>query len=280
MGAGSDQRRRAVVPRAALDHAAAAAMSALGGFFDSYYRLRPVNATFTGVHDYDDRLPDWSPDGLAAALSEMRSLRASMAGADASAGALRETAARDQALAASFLDVQIAEIESGHFHGGNPSLAIGEAAFGIISLITRPFAPAAQRVGTVVGRLEAIPEFLDGARRSLTNGVPDEWRAKALRECDGLERLLGDGLRRWLALEALPNQRVLPAAERASAAVDSFRRWLATDAQSAAGDRYAAGPELLDLLIARGHWCSTDRRELASAAEHALEQTLALLHQQ
>jgi len=34
-------------------------MSALAGFFDSYYRLRPVNATFTGVHDFDHRLPDW-----------------------------------------------------------------------------------------------------------------------------------------------------------------------------------------------------------------------------
>ena len=26
---------------------------ALDRFFDSYYRLRPVNATFTGVHDFD-----------------------------------------------------------------------------------------------------------------------------------------------------------------------------------------------------------------------------------
>ena len=37
-------------------------MKALDAFFESYYRLRPVNATFTGVHDYDDRLPDWSPE--------------------------------------------------------------------------------------------------------------------------------------------------------------------------------------------------------------------------
>src|SRR5262247_311086 len=54
-------------------------MTALAAFFDSYYRLRPVNATFTGVHDYDDRLPDWSPDGLAAAADEMRRVRDSLA---------------------------------------------------------------------------------------------------------------------------------------------------------------------------------------------------------
>jgi hypothetical protein len=34
---------------------------ALDRFFESYYRLRPVNATFTGVHAHDARLPDWSP---------------------------------------------------------------------------------------------------------------------------------------------------------------------------------------------------------------------------
>jgi hypothetical protein len=44
-------------------------------FLDSYYRLRPVNATFTGLHDYDHRLPDWSPDGLSAAAAEMTAVR-------------------------------------------------------------------------------------------------------------------------------------------------------------------------------------------------------------
>ena len=53
-------------------------MIKLDAFFESYYRLRPVNATFTGVHDYDHRLPDWSPDGLASALDEMRALRTSL----------------------------------------------------------------------------------------------------------------------------------------------------------------------------------------------------------
>src|SRR6185503_14170498 len=87
VGAGSDQRRRAVVPRAALGGVAAGrtphisvAMTPLGAFFESYYRLRPVNATFTGIHDHDHRLPDWSPDGLASAADEMRALRRSLAG--------------------------------------------------------------------------------------------------------------------------------------------------------------------------------------------------------
>jgi uncharacterized protein DUF885 len=249
----------------------------LDRFFDSYYRLRPVNATFTGVHHFDDRLPDWSPDGLAAASDEMRLLRRSMGVGEAAPAALRDVRDRDQALAAAFLDVQLAELETLHFQRGNPSLAIGEAVFGIIALITRPFAPASQRADAVVSRLHAVPAFLDGARRSIAGGIPVEWRNKAARECDGAERLIGNGLRRWLALESLRDDRVLPAVERACAAIDSFRRWLATDAPSAGDERYAAGPDLLDLLIARGHWCPIHRTELASAARNALEETLATL---
>ena len=102
-------------------------MSALDTFFDSYYRLRPVNATFTGVHEFDDRLPDWSPDGLAAAVDEMRRLRASIDSASASPVDLRDVGARDRALASAFLDVQIAELEGAHFQRRNPSLAIRSA---------------------------------------------------------------------------------------------------------------------------------------------------------
>jgi hypothetical protein len=254
-------------------------MTGLDRFFDSYYRLRPVNATFTGVHDFDDRYPDWSPDGLDAAIDEMRSLRASIADADAAPEALRDVRARDRALAASFLDVQLAEIDSLHFQRGNPSLAIGEAAFGIIALITRPFAPVPRRLDALVSRLHAIPAFLEGARRSIADAVPDEWRINALRTCDGAERLVSDGLRRWLALESPGDARVLPAAERAGAAIEAFRRWLTTEVPSALLQRYAAGSDVLDLLIARGHWCSSDRQALAAAARNALEEALATLEQ-
>src|SRR5499427_440105 len=208
MGAGGDQRRRAVVPGAALDRAAADSMTALARFLDSYYRLRPVNATFTGVHDYDDRLPDWSPDGLAGAIDEMRHLRASLRDDRAASPDLRETGPRDVALAVSFLDIQIAELDSLHFQRGNPSLSIGD-------------------------------------------GVRDEWRRKALKECDGAQRVVGDGVRRWLALESLSDDRVRPVADRAGAAIDEFKRWLTADCGDGGCDRYAVGADFLDLLIER-----------------------------
>jgi hypothetical protein len=132
-------------------------------------------------------------------------------------------------------------------------------------------------VDAVVARLDAIGSFLEGARRSIANGVPDEWRLKALRECEGAERLVRDGVLRWCALESLSDDRVRRAAARACAAIDDFRGWLASDVSSAPDERYAVGTDTLDLLIARGHWCGTDRTELAASAREALERALANL---
>lgn len=253
-------------------------MTTLDTFFESYHRLRPVNATFTGVHTWDDRLPDWSPDGLAAAAGEMRSLRASLGDAPTGADSMRDVSARDRALAIAFLDVQLAEIDSLHFQRGNPSLALGEAAFGAISLVTRPFAPAAARARSLARRLDAWPAFLAGARQSIVQGVPDQWRAKCLRECDGVDRLLRDGIAQWLAAESLSDEAVLHACEKARASVDEFRRWLTHDVPGAPPQRYAIGPECVALLLSRGHWYQSDAASLALEAQAALAAALSELH--
>ena len=250
-------------------------------FLDNYYALRPVNATFTGVHDHDHRLPDWSPGGIACALDEMRALRRALdTGRQPTREDLKEVGVRDRELALAFLDVQIAEHECGHFHQRNPSLAAGEAIFGVISLMTRPFAPVVDRVEAAVARLSAIPQFLAGARTANAGGVPDQWRLRALRECDGAERLFGS-IGRWLEVERVDRDadrhadRLRDASRLALAAFDDFRRWLTRDAPSAPADAYACGPELFDLVLSRGHWSTRSRAALAQEARAALDDALA-----
>jgi hypothetical protein len=253
-------------------------MTALRAFFDSYYRLRPVNATFTGVHEYDDRLPDWSPEGLEAAAAEMRAVRSALE-SQRSSGSLVDVATRDRELAISFLDLQISEHDGLHFQRGNPSLAAGEATFGVISLMTRPFADVTPRAEAVIARLDAVPQFLRGAARSIASGVPDEWRSKALRECDGADALLTTGIDRWIAADQIPDavaDRLRRGGAGARTAFADFRRWLAS-APAATAARLRAGADFFDLCLERGHWCRRGRQELAREAAGALDQALAEL---
>jgi len=249
-------------------------------FLDSYYRLRPVNATFTGIHDHDHRLPDWSADGLAAAVAEMTTVRTGLSTTPPLAPSLHDVHERDRQLAISFIDVQLAEHASGHFVQSNPALAVGEAAFGVIALMTRPFASAAVRAAAAIDRLSAVAGFLADARRSLTGGTPDEWKKKCLRECRGIDTLLDSGIDQWIAADAIDEvsgKRLRRAADSARSAVGDFRRWVGTDCPAAPPSRYACGSDLFDLLLARGHWSTASRNDLFASASDALDQALQSL---
>jgi hypothetical protein len=255
-------------------------VTVLDRFFESYYRLRPVNATFTGMHEHDPRLPDWSPEGLDAEAGEMQALRRELSalGTDRN---LTDVTARDRALVESFLDVQLAESESRHFTRGNPSLAIGEAVFGVIALMVGRFASPERRAETAVERLNAAPEFLDGASRSIAQATPAEWRNKALRECEGAARIFGAGIDRWIAIESMPPalaERLSRASAKALDGLERFKSWLA-GCSEAAPDRYAAGPEMFERLLARGHWCTRSLADLGREADAAFDEALARLEE-
>src|SRR3954454_13596291 len=103
----------------------------LDDFFAHYYGRRPVNATFTGIHDHDHELPDCSDSGLATTAGEMRELREQLERIDEENCSLAQR--HDLLLAGSFLDLQLMEHELPQFHRGNPSFYTGEAVFSVIS---------------------------------------------------------------------------------------------------------------------------------------------------
>ncbi|MBV6522315.1 MAG: hypothetical protein MNPFHGCM_02463 [Gemmatimonadaceae bacterium] len=257
--------------------------SPLDAFFESYYRLRPVNATFTGVHDFDGAYPDWSPDGVQRARAEMESLRRQLhpvprLGSDEGHAGIG-WAEVDADLADDFLAIQLRELDGWHFQRGNPSLAVGEAVFGIISLMTRPFAPAADRMESAAARLLALPRFLEGAQASLLERpVRAAWRQKALTELGGARTLLVHGIERWIAREGSGTaaRAVLDAAPIALAAVQAFADWLRS-APAATNDDYACGADLFELLMTRGHRIATPVDDLRKTLRALLVQEQARL---
>ncbi|MEZ5288430.1 MAG: DUF885 family protein [Vicinamibacterales bacterium] len=256
--------------------------AALDRFFAAYYARRPVTATFTGVHDHDTRLPDWAPDGLAAAADEMRALRDDLARAgrvpDAEVSAFPHEV--DLALADAFLAIQLAEHEGGHFYRSNPALWTGEAVFSVVALVTREFAPLDQRLESAAARLRAIPAFFEDARRTL-RAAPAAWRDKALRECDAAAILFGRSLPAWAAAStSAAATAFVDACTTAHTAFAGFRAWLSTDLPAAGSDRQQAGDELMRLLVRRGHWCQTPLDGLLDEANAALDEAHAGLQSQ
>ncbi len=250
--------------------------AALEGFLEGYYRARPVNATFTGMHAHDHRLPDWSAAGVERLRAEMRDTRVQLAAPTGTALdaaiARRDWDAIDRALADSFLEIQVAELTGRHFQRGNPSLVIGEAVFSIISLMIRDVAPIDQRGRMVRARLTQLPRFLASALAIVAEApVPATWAEKALKECDGARALLGAGLDSWRSAPAIPDdlrQALRREGDLALGAVAAFAAEVAGLPRDAAPAR-ACGREMLDLLVRRGHWYERDLDDLLAEVRDA-----------
>jgi len=248
--------------------------SALDRFFDHYFRRRPVNATFTGVHTYDTQLPDWSRAGLTALDGEMRAVHAELVAAHPKPASVREfrddTELLDAELARAFLEIQLAENASRFGVRGNPALWTGEAAFSIVSLMIRDFAPLEQRVASATARLAVIPAFLGHAPDILGDrAIPAAWTARSLRDCDGAAILLTRGVDAWLeSAERVPPSReraLRAAATTALGRIKEFAEWLRLR-PVAAEHAAACGAAMYDLLLSRGHQCRRSRTDLLAEA--------------
>ena len=269
----------------------------LDEFLAHYYRRHPVTATFTGVHDYDDRLPHWSVSARGEEVGEMRALHAALAAAvplpaSGDAGLRDDDTSLDAELARANLEVRIAETESRFFHDRNPALWTGEAIFGCVSLMIRPFASLEARVPLLCARLAAIPAFLSDMRAAITGPIPITWKARALRECVAAAALLEDGIPQWLASHAPSTDRhsvveapslrelalVRAAAGSAQQAFAETARWLEGSAH-AEENAYACGEPLLTLLVQRGHFIDDTPRELLARATHAMHEARARLNE-
>lgn len=264
---------------------------ALDRVFAAFYRRRPVTATFTGLHEHDHRLPDWSPRGLTDEAAELRTLRRDLAdaGCPHDAQVTRFPDEVDLVLADAHLEIAQAEHDSGHFVHRNPSLWTGEAIFGVLSLVTRDFAPLPDRLDAARQRLAAIPRFLTQARAVILE-APIDWKGRAKRECQTAARLFGETLPAWAEAQApAPGPAWRVAAQVAARAFADLDTWLGpigggsplsflrSTLASAPSDRESAGRDLFSLLLRRGHFVTTPIDDLLRDATDALDEATARL---
>jgi hypothetical protein len=255
----------------------------LDGFFDTLYRTRPVDATFIGAHEHDAEWPDWSPSGHESQKAAWRDVQRSLDGAalpDADAIGSGDWSLIDVALARSHCDTTLAELDSSHFTRGNPSLTTGEAAFGVIGLITRGLAPAHEQATRLVQRLGRLPGFLTGALATLRSAaLPRTWRERAIREAEATARLLDEGLPRWCRAMQIANgqsEALRAGAQQALSGLHSFsavlRQLPGSDADAA-----SCGEELLATCVRRGHWIDRSLDDLLREAVERFREARAQL---
>src|SRR6478735_1983354 len=222
----------------------------LDGFLTWYYRTHPVDATFIGVHDYDEFLPDWSEQGLDAARLDVQTLRDELS--QLPEESLSEAQMHDRRLADAYLEIQIWELGSKHFQFGNPSFYTGESIFSIMALFHRDSAPVGRRAESAIARMRAIPGFLEQGRANIRS-APALWTERAIREARSGVAYFERGIAILARDRGIESESFSAAANIAADAFRIHLDWLESDFAHRTNDDYSAGRDALNRYLAKGH---------------------------
>ena len=239
----------------------------LDRFLTQYFERHPVNATFTGLHTHDHRLPDWSRDARDTDVAELAELHDALFSAFPpcrDAALAGNIDAVDAELARANIDVRILETQSRFFHDRNPALWTGEAIFSVVSLLLRPTQPIEACTTSISARLRAIPAFLGAMPTALTEPVPAIWIDRATREARAFAAFLRGQLRLWCTEHGVTDaeqQSLNEAAADAAQAFDVAAQWLFLLPHDV-DTGYAIGADSYDILLQRGHFCAKSSGEL------------------
>jgi uncharacterized protein (DUF885 family) len=251
----------------------------LARFFESYYRHRPVNATFIGEHRFDSLLPDFSAEGVEAALADAAALLREAEALDTAA--LSSVERIDKRLAEGFLRIQQWEFGSEHFQRGNPCLYTGEAIFGVIALFLTNYAPFDERAAAAIDRMQAIGGLLEQGRENVRQ-APPAWTERARRECQGAQAFFGQGIDTLIAEEAPESKlqaELRAAADEALAAFARYEHYLAEELSQAPIPAPACGPDALALLLTEGHCLDRSAGDILAYALGKMDEAEAYLAQ-
>ena len=240
----------------------------------AWFRHRPVDATFVGLHDHDARLPDLSPAGVEKAADELRALLAEAPPAEPDPADPLGTTWLDARLASGALRIALREHETG-WTRRNPSAHAGDAVFGLMSLLLPASAPPDGGEAALVARMEGLGAFLDGARAHLDRS-PRWWTERALRECRGGLAFLREGLPHACPD---PSAGFRAASARAEGALASYADFLRSELLARPSDDVACGGETFELLLREGHALRRDADDIAAYAREEIDRTRAWLEE-
>ncbi|MFI5935585.1 DUF885 domain-containing protein [Actinoplanes sp. NPDC051494] len=195
---------------------------------DAILESDPGLASSAGDHRYDDRLPDLSPGAVTERVTMLRDAADALSGIDPDTFDQQDQV--DHAILSAVVERGIFELTDVREHEWNP---LGHNPGPLLHmLMARSFAPADERLTSIGGRLEAIPDALATARAVLRD-MPRLHAEVARGQFAGTAALIRDQLPVLTAEAPGLRPTIEPAAAAALAALGEFDGWLKARLDSA-----------------------------------------------
>jgi uncharacterized protein (DUF885 family) len=243
-------------------------------YLEDYYRRQPTQATYLGIHKYDDRLEDYSRQAVTDAVASARQLRSRVAAIDPLTLSPANQLDREQLLHA--IDSRLLTLEVVRPWAKDPDSYSSGLTNTAYIMIKRNFAPAPQRLRELVSREKAMPAALAEAKSNIDN-PPRIYTEIAIEQIDGNRRFFDTAVRE--AFADVTDKALLAELKTANDAVvrsfADYKAWLQNDLLRRSGGDFAIGDETYRKKLAADEMIEVPLDELVAMAEKDLRKNQA-----
>lgn len=237
------------------------------------WESKPVEASLTGIHDFDDTIGDITGYALSghAAVSQgfVRRFEEEINPSLLSPDELIDY--RVGLSLASTNHIYLAEQKQWETNPGiYPSLAI----WGCYSLLQQEFAPLEDRLSSVISRMREIPGMLEVSKWNLTE-VARIYAESAVEITAGGIHFFENVLPSFASRSESQAVQILNETVRVVEAMQAYLDWLRKDVLPNAKGEFAVGPKIFQQMIFSQHYLTYGNDSLVSLAESLLESSTA-----
>ncbi len=225
-----------------------AAPEGFAAFVEDYYAALfawdPTQATYAGVHDFDEKLSDLSLASIRRRVEGLVTMQRRLV--DLREGKLATADMIDAEVLDHAIQAELREIGMVRDWRRNPVLYLGKSAEAIDLLMKRSFAPPADRLKVIIARLKATPPLL-AAMQANIDTPPREFTDLGIIVAKGSISFFRTDLSIWAKEAAGGDAKLLAAFEAANTPVvegfETALRWLQTELLPKSKGKYAIGAD-------------------------------------
>jgi len=238
-------------------------------FFDWYWDNHPVNATATGIHCYDHRLPDFSPEGIEERKRAVRNFLKELANIEEDDLTLDYQI--DHKLLKSHLEEMKLEAEELQAYKKRPDVYLQNGLSGIYLLVIRNFAPLEKRMRSIKERMDEYCRLLEEGRRQLDN-PPTVFINTELLSLKGTIGFFRHILPRLAEETPELKEEIDQGCKKVINSLESFGMHLEELKETASGE-FQVGKDIFDRLLKETHFLDHNWQSLLEKGKELVEDT-------
>ena len=243
-------------------------------YLQDLYRRNPTWATYLGIHNYNDRLEDYSRQADHDAIASERRFRERVAALDPRT--LSESRQLDHEQLLRAIDSRLLTLEIVRPWAKDPDSYSSGLTRTAYIMIKRNFAPANERLRQLIARLKAMPAALAEARKTLDN-PPRIYTQIAIEQIDGNRGFFDTAVAS--AFPDVTEPALLADFKEANtaviAALEDYKKWLVNDLLKRSNGDFAIGEETFRKKLAADEMIHAPLDELLAVAERDLRDNQA-----